>query len=141
MLFRQCAGGIVFHGEKVFLLQNDKKEWVLPKGAIRGNNYASEVAVSRVKEETGIDGKIVGTAGETSYEFYSYSRQRPVCNRIIWFVMEAEHDEVRVSEKNGFIDGGFFPVDDAIKKITYSQDKSLVRVSYEKRKKYQKKWA
>ncbi|WP_366921771.1 NUDIX hydrolase [Metallumcola ferriviriculae] len=141
MLFRQCAGGIVFHGEKVFLLQNDKKEWVLPKGIIRDSGYASEVAVTRVKDETGIDGKILGAAGETSYEFYSFSRQRPVCNQIVWFIMEAEHDEVKVSEQEGFSDGRFFPVEEAIKKITYSQDKSLVRVSYEKRKKFNQKGA
>lgn len=141
MLFRQCAGGIVFKGEKVFLLQNDKKEWVLPKGIIRGNTTASEVAVNRVKKETGVDGRIVGSAGETSYEFFSFSRQRPVCNQIVWFVMEAEDDDVEISSEDGFVGGGFFDIDEATEKITYSQDKSLVRVSYEKRKKHQKKGA
>ncbi|MBO8167662.1 MAG: NUDIX hydrolase [Thermoanaerobacteraceae bacterium] len=134
MLFRRCAGGILFKGEEVFILQNDKREWVLPKGVIRGHACASEVAVKRVKEETGIDGRIVGTAGETSYEFYSFSRKQPVCNQIIWFLMEAEHDNVNISKEDGFIDGGFFPIEEALEKITYSQDKSLVRVSYEKMK-------
>ncbi|HHT62421.1 MAG TPA: NUDIX hydrolase, partial [Clostridia bacterium] len=35
MLFRQCAGGIVFFNDKVLLLQNEKNEWVFPKGVIR----------------------------------------------------------------------------------------------------------
>ena len=141
MLFRQCAGGIVFHGDSVFLLQNDKKEWVLPKGIVRGDACASEVAVARVKEETGVDGKIIGTAGETSYEFFSFSRQCPVCNQITWFIMEAEHDKVCVSKKDGFLLGGFFSIEEALSKITYSQDKSLVRVSFEKHKKFIKKGA
>ena len=35
MLFRNCAGGIVFSGEKVLLIKNDKDEWVMPKGVVR----------------------------------------------------------------------------------------------------------
>jgi len=111
MLFRRCAGGILFDGDKVLILQNNKNEWVLPKGIIRDN------------------------AGETSYEFYSFSRQQPVCNQISWFLMEPLHDNVNISKEDGFKDGGFFPIEDAIERITYSQDKSLVRVSYEKIKK------
>jgi len=135
MLFRRCAGGILFDGDKVLILQNNKNEWVLPKGIIRDNASAGEVALNRVKKETGIDGSIVGAAGETSYEFYSFSRQQPVCNQISWFLMEPLHDNVNISKEDGFKDGGFFPIEDAIERITYSQDKSLVRVSYEKIKK------
>ncbi|MCX8042451.1 MAG: NUDIX domain-containing protein, partial [Thermodesulfobacteriaceae bacterium] len=48
---RNCAGGVVFCGEKVFLLKNEKGEWVLPKGVIRNGDYSNEVALRRVKEE------------------------------------------------------------------------------------------
>ena len=54
MLVRQCAGGVVFLGDKVFLLKNDKGEWVLPKGVIRNGKTASEVALSRVRYEGGV---------------------------------------------------------------------------------------
>lgn len=135
MLCRNCAGGVVFLGEKVLILQNDKKEWVLPKGVIRGGHHPNEVAISRVREEAGVEAQIVGPAGETSYEFYSYSRRQPVCNRITWFIMEAINEHHQINRELGFLDGGFFPIDEAIDKITYSQDKSLVRVSYQRMKK------
>lgn len=31
MLTRVCAGGVVFFEDQVFILKNDKGEWVLPK--------------------------------------------------------------------------------------------------------------
>lgn len=132
MLFRNLAGGIVFHRDKVFILQNDKHQWVLPKGVIRNDIHASEVALKHVWEEYGIKARIIAPAGETSYEFYSYSRQQPVCNKITWFVMESDQTDFSLNKKEGFIDGGYYPIDKAIDYLTYSQDKSLVRVAYRK---------
>lgn len=136
MLFRNCAGGVVFYGNKVLLLKNEKNEWVLPKGVIRSGMLAHEVAVSRVKHETGVDAEILCTAGATSYEFYSISRQKPVCNEITWYIMRAKNDKFSIVKEEGFQDGGFFPFDEAMKMITYSQDKSLVRVAYDKYRQY-----
>lgn len=136
MLFRQCAGGIVFSGDKAFILQNEKGEWVFPKGVIRTGKIANEVSVTRVRYEAGIDAHIVSSAGETSYEFYSISRQRPVCNRINWFIMEADNEKFSVNKMEGFRDGGFFTIDEALEKITYSQDKVLLKYSYRKYREY-----
>ena len=136
MLVRQCAGGVVFYGETVFLLQNDKGEWVLPKGVIRGGKISNEVAVTRVRYEGGVDAKIISSAGETSYEFFSYSRRSPVCNQINWFVMEALRPEFSINRMEGFQDGGFIPIKEALEKITYSQDRTLVSYAYRKYQEY-----
>lgn len=135
MLFRNCAGGIVFNGEKVFILKNDKGEWILPKGKIREGFLSVETAVQRVKEETGLDADIVSTAGETCYEFFSLSRQKPVCNEVIWYIMESNEEDFTINEEEGYVDGGFYPINEAINMITYSQDKSLVSLSFKKYKK------
>ncbi|MFY9174854.1 MAG: NUDIX hydrolase [Peptococcia bacterium] len=132
MLTRICAGGVVFFEDKVFILQNDKDEWVLPKGVIRSGENARDIALKRVKHEGGVDAEILSPAGETSYEFFSYSRKLPVCNKIDWFIMEANSEDTKVNKEEGFKDGGFFPIEEALEKITYSQDKSLVRLSYRK---------
>lgn len=132
MLIRNCAGGVVFcpEGDKVFLLKNEKGEWVFPKGVIRNSSLSNQVALSKVKEETGITAEIISTAGQTSYEFYSVTRQKPVCNKIIWYVMRSLHDEYEINKEKDFIDGGFYDFKDAMKLITYSQDKSLLNLSY-----------
>ncbi|MHB8961808.1 MAG: NUDIX domain-containing protein [Saccharofermentanales bacterium] len=132
MLIRNCAGGIVFNGDKVLILKNEKSEWVFPKGVIRTDDSTEAVATARVKLEAGVDADILGTAGMTNYEFYSVSRQRPVCNRITWFVMTAGSDECTPNTAQNFTAGGFFDIEKAVDLITYSQDKSLLMVSYQK---------
>lgn len=141
MIFRNCAGGVVFHEDKVFIMQNEKNEWVLPKGKIRDGLLASETAVERVKVETGLDVDIISTAGETSYEFYSFSRQQPVCNEITWFIMEAKDTNYIINKECGIQNAGFYSIDEAIDLITYSQDKSLVSLSYRKYQKLKEKEA
>lgn len=132
MIIRNCAGGVVFKNDKVLILKNEKNEWVLPKGKIRNNSLPPETAIARVEYEAGVSAKIVSSAGETAYEFYSITRSQPVCNKIIWYIMESEDENYDINVDEGFSEGGFYPVEDAIEMITYSQDKSLVSLSYKR---------
>ncbi len=132
MLVRNCAGGVVFHKDKVLILKNEKQEWVFPKGVIRSNNLPEDVAVERVAYEAGCRARIVSPAGRTNYEFYSISRMRPVCNKIVWFIMVADDDAVKPNAAQNFNNGGFYDIEEALEMITYSQDKSLLMLSYEK---------
>lgn len=132
MIVRNCAGGVVFFGDKVLLLKNEKGEWVLPKGVIRNGDSSDEVALRRVREETGVEAQIISTIGHTNYEFYSVTRQRPVCNKITWYIMKSSQEQVDNSQSEEQNEVGFFNIDDAIRMITYSQDKSLLNLSYKK---------
>lgn len=130
MLVRNCAGGIVFCGSKVFLLRNEKDEWVFPKGVIRIGELPNEVALKRVKEEADIASEIVSTAGHTNYEFFSVTRQKPVCNKIVWYIMKSNNHYFKVNEQEKFMDAGYYEVEEAMKLVTYSQDKALLNLSY-----------
>lgn len=132
MHLRDCAGGVVFHEDSVFLLKNEKDEWVMPKGLILSDENPQDAALRRVLEETGIKAEIVDQAGRTYYEFYSITRKMPVCNRIAWYVMKADSVDFRVAESNKYTEAGFYPILDAIERVTYSQDKSLLINSYKK---------
>ncbi len=133
MIIRNCAGGVVFKDSKVLILKNDKDEWVLPKGKIRGEQLPPETAIDRVEYETGVKNpKIVSSAGETAYEFYSLTRHQAVCNKIIWYIMESKDEEYAINLEEGFKEGGFYPIEEAINMITYSQDKSLVNLAYKR---------
>ncbi len=134
MLVRNCAGGVVFYQDKVLLLMNEKHEWVFPKGVMRTGDSPDEVATKRVLVEAGVPARIIASAGRTNYEFYSISRQRPVCNKIVWYIMVADYGEVKPSEIANFYDGGFFTIEEAMDKVTYSQDKSLLMLSFQKYK-------
>lgn len=132
MLLRDCAGGVVFYDDKVFLILNEKNEWVMPKGLIKSGESPQDAAIRRVMEEVGITGSIVEQAGRTYYEFYSVTRQKPVCNRIAWYIMQTDKDNFLINEPEKYSEGGFFSIPEALDMITYSQDKSLVMQSYKK---------
>jgi len=135
MLIRNCAGGVIFYQGKVFIMKNEKNEWVFPKGVIRNGEIAPEVAIRRVKEEVGIDARILSTAGQTNYEFFSVTRQRPVCNKITWYIMEANSDEyLKQNTDENVYDAGYFTLNEALEKITYSQDKALAALAFEQYK-------
>ena len=132
MLYRNCAGGVVFYANQVFVFKNEKSEWVLPKGIIRNGELPWDIALKRVKVEAGINAEIVSSAGGTSYEFFSISRKQPVCNEISWYIMSSPSKEFVINKELGFTEGGFYPVEKALSMITYSQDRSLVSLSYKK---------
>ncbi|MGE5613042.1 MAG: NUDIX hydrolase [Bacillota bacterium] len=134
MLVRNCAGGLVFCGNKVFLLKNEKSEWVFPKGVVRNGELPNEVALRRVKEEADIASEIISTAGRTSYEFYSVTRQKPVCNKITWYIMKSNNLYYKINDSDKFKDAGYFDIEEAMKLVTYSQDKALLNLSYRRYK-------
>lgn len=128
---RSCAGGVVFCGEDVFILMSDKGEWVMPKGVIRNHNRSNEVALWRVEDEAGIHAEIVGIAGNTRYDFFSESRGKEISNRIQWFAMRANDHSFRISYDQGFLNGGYYPVDRARSMLTYEADKQILDTAYD----------
>lgn len=117
----------MFSGDDVFLLMSDRGEWVMPKGVIRNRNRSNEVALWRVEDEAGIHAEIIGIAGNTRYDFYSESREREVSNRIQWFAMVADDHRYQVSYDQGFLNGGYFPVEEVLKRLTFEPDREIVK--------------
>lgn len=134
MIIRNCAGGIVFFEDSVLLISNEKHEWFFPKGAVRIGQKEREVALSRVSIEAGVEASLLAPCGKTNYEFYSVTRQKPIHNNISWFIMKASDNKATPNKDEGFTDGGFFPLEVAMEKVTYSQDKSLLMMAYQRYK-------
>ena len=105
---RSCAGGVVFCDEQVFLLMSDRGEWVMPKGVIRNRNHSNDVALWRVEDEAGIHARIIGIAGNTRYDFFSESRG-----------------------KEGFLYGGYYPVQKAREMLTHDCDRQILDTAYQ----------
>ena len=135
---RSCAGGVVFCDEKVFLLMSDRGEWVMPKGVIRNRNHSNDVALWRVEDEAGIHAHIIGIAGNTRYDFFSESRGKDVSNRVQWFAMVADDDKFRISFDQGFLNGGYYPVDKALEMLTHEGNREIITAAYEMYQEYKK---
>ena len=128
---RSCAGGVVFHGTNVFLLMSDRGEWVMPKGIIRNRNRSNDVALWRVEDEAGIHAHIIGIAGNTRFDFFSEHRGKDVSNRIQWFAMEADDENYHISFEQGFLNGGYYPVERARDMLTHDCDRDILDAAYQ----------
>jgi len=134
MLVRNYVGGVVFSGDKVLLLKNEKDEWVLPRKAMQDGEIPNVVAVKKIEEGSGIAAQIVCAAGQTNYEFSCVTRQKPFCNKTTWYIMKSlNENEIRKKDdkQERF---SFFKIDKAMDIISSNQDKSLVNLSFRKYK-------
>ena len=136
MLIRNCTGGIVFCGDKVLMIENDKHEWAFPKGVVRANQKMTDVVVKRIKTETGVEARVIAPCGKTNYEFYSISRRKPVHDNISWFIMSAQEQKPVPNKEENVLSAVFYDIKDAMNKVTYSQDKSLLLMAYQKYKEH-----
>lgn len=134
MLVRKFAGGVVFSGDKVLLIKNEQEEWALPRELMHDGELSNEVALKKIRNDSGIMVEIVSAAGQTNYEYYPVTRQKPFCNKTTWYIMKSLDENKNENETSKSKFGNFFKVDEAMNMIGYKQDKSLVNLSFKKYK-------
>jgi 8-oxo-dGTP diphosphatase len=102
------------------------KAWCLPKGIINKGEDPPTAALREVREETGLSGAIVDEIGRTSYWYYLKDEMIRVNKTVHFFLMKYmngstdDHDD-EVDEAK------WFPIDDALKKLSYKSEKDMVR--------------
>lgn len=125
------AGGIVFNdkGEVLVTQHSQNRHWSFPKGLLdHPEQSIEESALREVKEEGGIEAEIIGKVGYSKY-VYSFNGEK-VFKIVTYFLMKylsgdpKDHDW-EVSE------AGWYDVEDALKKLTFTQDKELLKKAVE----------
>ncbi len=105
------AGGIVFYKNSILLLKRSSGLWVLPKGRIEKGESSKDAALREVKEETGIDAKIIEEAGTIYYSFYENDSKYN--KKVVWYTMNVVGGEPKPQIEEGFVDARFI----SLKKI------------------------
>ncbi|SMB96127.1 ADP-ribose pyrophosphatase YjhB, NUDIX family [Desulfonispora thiosulfatigenes DSM 11270] len=137
MLTRHCVGGVIFYNNKIFIIKNDKSEWVLPQSAIKKGNEISELALQKVKSECGVNAELLSYLGETSFYHNFHSQKNRHYNLISWFLMESKTGEYSLNKTDGYMEAGFFSIEEAIEKLSFQQHKGLISYSYKKYQEFQ----
>jgi hypothetical protein len=132
MLVRSFAGGVVFSGDRVLLIKNEKDEWRLPRGKMRDGELPSEVALKKIKENSGVQAEIISADGQTNYEYYPVTQRNLYCNKITWYIMKSLNENDNTLKSNNLESGSFFKIDEAMNMIGYSHDRSLLNLSFRK---------
>ncbi len=117
------AGGVVFRGDEVLLLQRRTGEWVLPKGHIDEGESEPETAVREVREETGLVVEAIEPLGATQYRFTNNSG-RLVHKTVHWFLMECQGGELAVEPL--FRQARFVRPEEALRLLTFANDRMLL---------------
>lgn len=124
------AGGVVYRAngegyEFVAVQRARHGDWSLPKGHIEAGESHEQAALREVKEETGIDARIVSLIGEVVY-FYRRPRQGGLTRKTVYhFLMEASSHELcgpnwEVSEAR------WVPIAQADSLLSYENDKRII---------------
>ena len=121
-----AAGGVVIrHGERgpEVVLAGREGMWVLPKGTPDADERIEDTATREVREETGLDVRIVRPIGQMEY-WFALPRKR-VHKVVHFYLMEAlggdtsrhdhEYDEVR-----------WVPVDDARRMLSFETYREML---------------
>ena len=124
------AGGIVFNdkGEVLVTQHSQNKNWSFPKGHIDPGQTTEEAALREVREEGGVVAEIISKVG---YSKFIFSQDRKKIFKVVtYFLMKytsgdpKDHDW-EVSE------AGWYTVEDALKQLSYPQDKTLLKKAIE----------
>jgi 8-oxo-dGTP pyrophosphatase MutT (NUDIX family) len=132
VIHRISSGGVVFRpagaGYEVALIRvarADGDAWALPKGWVEKGEDLEQTAVREVREETGLDAKVLRKLGEITYEFYSKTDHGRIVKTVHLFLMEylggstANHDD-EVEEVR------WFPIEDALGALTHKNEREML---------------
>lgn len=128
------AGGVVYRRvgdtfEVVAVHRNRHTDWSLPKGHIEKGETREQAAVREVKEETGLDARIVDALGEV---VYFYKRPRGLTRKVVYhFLME--HTGGEFGPPNWEVDEArWINIDQAHTLFTYKNDLGIVQKAKER---------
>ncbi|MDQ3704891.1 MAG: NUDIX hydrolase [Chloroflexota bacterium] len=128
------AGGVVYRRvgdtyEVVAVHRNRHTDWSLPKGHIEKGETQEQAALREVKEETGLDARIVDALGEV---VYFYRRPKGLTRKVVYhFLME--HTGGEFGPPNWEVDQAqWIDIDQAHTLFTYKNDLGIVQKAKEK---------
>lgn len=98
-------------------------EWVLPKGHVEAGETTEQTAVREVREETGLESRVVASLGDIDYWFVADNRR--IHKTVHHYVLEVVggtigSDDVEVSEV------AWVPIDELDRRLRYPSERRLL---------------
>ena len=125
-----AAGGLVIDIEtatpRVLLVHRPRYEdWSFPKGKLDPGETVEQAALREVEEETGLTCRIVRKLAVFRYDYRTRNKGQLRPKVVHYFLMEHVSGEIHVPGEE--VDHAvWFGIDEAVKKLTYVQDRELL---------------
>jgi 8-oxo-dGTP pyrophosphatase MutT (NUDIX family) len=125
-----AAGGIVIDNEtgtpRVLLVHRPSyDDWSFPKGKLDPGETIEEAALREVREETGLECRIIRELATMRYNYRTRNKRRLRPKAVHYFLMERVSGDIQVPNEE--VDRAeWFDFDEAAPKLSYKQDRKLL---------------
>ena len=130
------AGGVIYKKNdssiQIALISvRNGQAWCLPKGIVDKGETTEETAVREVREETGLNGRIIDALGEINYWYFVREENIKCRKKVYFYLMEyvsgdTDDHDFEVDE------AGWFPLEIALEKVSYKGDRMVIEKAIEK---------
>jgi 8-oxo-dGTP pyrophosphatase MutT (NUDIX family) len=118
--------------------QGKDRVWALPKGRIDEGESAAETAVREVREETGVEGRLVEKLGDVRY-VYTARREGAHAERIFkvvsFFLLRAGRGrigEIEDAMRIEVAEARWLPLEDAPRLLSYGGEREMAAKAWER---------
>ena len=107
--------------------------WALPKGLVDPGESPAETAVREVREETGVDGRLVEKLGDVKY-VYTRDGER-IFKIVSFFLLRAGRGrigEIDESMRIEVAEARWLPLEEAPRLLAYRGEREMAQLAWEK---------